>query len=268
MSVASRAIGMCTATLLADPMAAGADDVRAAGDAAARAGGTDVSVWAHHLPPLGGLGLRVRVIEAATAWANGDASAAAEEADHLAALVAEHGAEQVLTVCLEPAIDDEEQAGANLAALADRVGAAGARVVVEFLPWTAIPDLATAWRLVEPVGPAAGLVLDCWHWQRQPGGPDFDLLATIPADRIAYVQVCDAAAVPGADVMEEAHSARQLPGDGVVDFAALFDALAAIGVTAPFVATEIFNPALVTTLGPAAAAEAMLTAAERVVPPG
>ena len=207
------------------------------------------------------------MIEAATAWANGDESAAAAEADHLAALVAEHHAEQVLTVCLEPRIDDEEQARANLAGLVDRLAAAGARVVMEFLPWTAIPDLATAWRLVEPVGPAAALVVDCWHWQRQPGGPDFELLATIPGDRIAYVQVCDAAEVPGADVMEEARTARQLPGDGVVDFAALFDALVAIGASTPFVATEIFNPALVARLGPASAAEAMRAAAERVVPP-
>ena len=54
MSAAWAGSACAPATLLADPMAAGADDVRTAGDAAARAGCTDVSVWAHHLPALRG----------------------------------------------------------------------------------------------------------------------------------------------------------------------------------------------------------------------
>jgi len=256
-------IAMCTATLLADPMSAGDDDVRAAGEAALAAGFTEASVWAHQIPALDGLGLRVGVVEAAMTWANADAGAAAEEAQRLTRLAGEHGATKIVAVCLEPAIADIEVARRNLAVLVDAATDTGAQVCVEFLPWTAIPDLATAWSLVEPLGPVAGILLDTWHWVRQPGGPAFDVLASIPGERIGYVQLCDAARVPAGEVFAEAMTNRLLPGEGVVDFAAVFDALDAIGAR-PYIATEIFNPALVVARGALGAATAMRDAADDV----
>ncbi|HEX4244090.1 MAG TPA: sugar phosphate isomerase/epimerase, partial [Acidimicrobiales bacterium] len=134
------------------------------------------------------------------------------------------------------------------------------QVCVEYLPWCGISDLATAWELVEPLGPGAGILLDTWHWQRQPGGPNLELLAQIPGERIGFVQLCDAAAEPGDDAMSEAMADRLLPGDGVVDFTALLGQLDAIGAR-PFFATEVFNPELVRTHGPAEAARMMAAAA-------
>jgi sugar phosphate isomerase/epimerase len=56
---------------------------------------------------------------------------------------------------------------------------------------------------------------------------------------------------------------RLLPGDGVVDFAALFAALDAIQAV-PYLATEIFNTELVVERGALGAATSMKEAAERV----
>jgi sugar phosphate isomerase/epimerase len=254
-------IGMCTATLLEDPMAAGPDDVRAAVEAAVEAGCPDLSVWAFQLAAMGDLaaaGARVAVLEAAMAWPSADPRA---EAEQLAGLAASTGAGLLAAVCMDTELPDLDRARDNLAVVVEVAEGAGARVCVEFLPWSGIPDLATAWRLVEPLGPRAGILLDTWHWQRQPGGPAVDVLRSIPGERILYVQVCDAAAAPaGDDVMGEAMTNRLLPGEGAVDFAGLFDVLRDIGAS-PFVATEIFNPALVAEQGPVGAAMAMADAA-------
>ena len=257
-------IALCTATLMTDPLAAGPDEVRAAGAAALAAGFTEISAWAHHLPAFDGLGLGVGVVEAAMAWPNGDPSAATKEAERLAELAEAHGASRIGAVCLDAVIDDLDRARDNLARAVDAAATVGAQVCLEFLPWSAVPDLATAWSLVEPLGPSAGVLLDTWHWVRQPGGPAVDLLATIPGERIGYVQLCDASVEPDDDVVTEAMTGRLLPGQGVVDFAALWQVLASTGA-APYVATEVFAPGLVARLGPEGAAAAMRAAGERVM---
>jgi len=259
-------VGMCTATLLPDLAAASEADVRAAGAAAAAAGCRELSVWAHHIAmlDLDALGARVAVVEAAATWATAEPDAAAAEADHLVAIAAEHGARVVMAITMEPVVPDLDAARRNLARLAGAAAEIGAQVCVEFLPWSGIANLKAAWELVEPVGPSAGIVLDTWHWQRQLGGPVLDLLSTIPGDRIGYVQLCDAGPEAGADVLTEAMSARRLPGEGVVDYAALVAVLDEIGAQ-PFIATEVFNPGLVAELGPDAAAKAMVSAGRAVI---
>lgn len=254
---------ICTATLFVEPFAATDAQVAEVAEAAVAAGYRSVSAWQHHLPALSAAGLSVAMIEAAVGWGNADARSAAAEAERMAEAVARHGAGLLLAVCLEPELADLAAARANLAALAAAVADAGGAVCVEFLPWSGIPDLATAWQLVEPVE-GVGLLLDTWHWVRQPGGPDLDLLARIPGERIGCVQLCDAAPLAGPDPMAEAMGARLLPGDGVVDFASVVGVLDAIGAR-PVVATEVFNPALVTELGPAAAARAMFAASTTVL---
>jgi sugar phosphate isomerase/epimerase len=250
-------LGICTATLLPDPMGATTDEqVRDAAGAAVDAGFTEASVWAHQLALVEGSGLRVAVVEASMAWATGTVEAAAAEAGYFAATAESVGASKIVAVCMDadwPGIDPARE---KLALLVDAASSVGAQVCVEFLPWSPIPDLATAWALVEPLGPAAGILVDSWHWQRQPGGPCPELLATIPAERIGYLQLCDAAATPSGDPLTEAMTNRLLPGEGVVDFGALVAQLDGMGAT-PFVATEIFNPAMVTARGVLDTARAM-----------
>ena len=138
-------------------------------------------------------------------------------------------------------------AAEGLAALGEAAGRAGVDVCLEFLPWTAIAQLSSAWALVQQPGlDNVGLVLDTWHFHRQPGGPDYDLLESIPGDRIRYVQISDAAAAPEADLMTEALTRRLLPGDGVIDFDRLRSSLAAIGAD-PVYATEVYNTSLAQT---------------------
>ena len=257
------AVGICTATLLTDPMGAAPDEIRAAAQAAVDAGFTEASVWAFQLDALADSPLHVNCIEAATAWATGTPAETASEAKQLAATAERVGAERILAVTMDPTLPDMGAARENLAVVVNAAETVGAHVCVEFLPWSAIPDLATAWAFVEPLGPSAQLLIDTWHWQRQPGGPNLDLLARIPGERISFVQLCDAGPVPGGDLLTEAMSARLLPGDGVVDFAALFDCLHTIGAD-PFLATEVFNPGLVAHLGTGPAAAAMRDAGERV----
>ena len=85
------------------------------------------------------------------------------------------------------------------------------------------------------------------------------MLAQIPGERIGYVQMCDAAPGEGRE-MEEAMTGRLLPGEGVVDYPALFATLAQIGAD-PFIATEIFNAALLTELGQQGFADASIMSA-------
>jgi sugar phosphate isomerase/epimerase len=256
-------IGICPATLLVDPMHADAATIAAAGEAACAAGFTDASVWSFQLDGLADSGLRPRVLEAALAWAGDDAAAADAEAEQYAALVATHGADLVAAVTMSPTIGDLDVARQRLDTLARRVASEGARVCVEFFAWSAITDLRIAWELVEPI-PDVGLILDTFHWQRQRGGPNVPLLASIPGERVMYVQLADAGPQPGADAETEAMTARLLPGEGIVDFAQVFDVLDDIGAQ-PFVATEIFNPGLVAELGADQTARAMHDAALAVV---
>src|SRR4051812_13715228 len=99
-------VGMCTATLLVDPMNAGEADIRAAGEAAVAAGFSDASVWGMQLDALSGLDLRVAVVEAAMAWAGTDAAAADAEVEQFAALVAAHGATKVLACTMDSVVPD------------------------------------------------------------------------------------------------------------------------------------------------------------------
>jgi sugar phosphate isomerase/epimerase len=140
------------------------------------------------------------------------------------------------------------------------------KVALEFLPWTGIPDLAAAWRIVESAGdPAGGILLDTWHWQRRPGGPAPELLRTIPGERITYVQVSDTAPNPVTDLWTETMSDRRLPGEGTVDYAEVFGILSDLGVDA-FTATEIFNAGIVAD-GPGKAARRMRDAFLAAVEP-
>ena len=127
---------------------------------------------------------------------------------------------KIAAITMDPARPDLERARGNLALVVAAAAGVGAQVCVEFLPWSGIPDLATAWELVEPLGAGAGILLDTWHWVRQPGGPNPELLARIPGERIGYVQLCDAALDAGDDIMAEAMGQRLLPGDGEFDIAA------------------------------------------------
>lgn len=271
---------LCVSTLLADPFSFGGEQLDEVVAASAGAGYRGISLWTlHHLMAgrpgseikagLEAAGLSVTCVEGIVGWANAaSADDARRDAEPTLEICASYGAPNVGAVLMDAELADPAQAVENLAAIADLAAEIDCAIAIEFLPWTGLPDIGTTWDLIERAGrDNVGFMLDSWHWHRQPGGPggaNAELLASIPGEAIKIFQICDAAAAPvGDDPMAECMSARPLPGDGVVDHAALFALLDQIGAQ-PAVCPEVFNTGLMAQ-GPAAAAAAIAEASRRVL---
>ena len=136
-------------------------------------------------------------------------------------------------------LDDAAEA---FAGLCDRAADHDLLVHLEFLPWSRIPDLSTAWQVVHAADrPNGGLMLDAWHYFRS--DPDRDLLGSIPGTSILGVQLCDAPATPEPDPLHATLHQRLLPGDGELELAGLLADLRATGTTAPL-GVEVFSDSL------------------------
>ncbi|MGB1506539.1 MAG: sugar phosphate isomerase/epimerase family protein [Acidimicrobiales bacterium] len=261
----------CAPTLLANPFELNVSALDQALAATRNAGFDAVGLWAFHIQ-FGGdavaaavadAGLSVVTIDAALAWVEGPSAAAAEEMDGLIAVADQFGAPVIHATTLGP-VNDLEAAKDGYAAIAAQAEAAGKVLGLEFLPWTGIPTLAAANEIAAHGGSAAGILLDTWHWFRQPGGPDLELLRSIPGERITSVQLSDAPPAASADVATEAMTSRLLPGAGIIDFSAVWDALEHSGAT-PVVAAEVLSDSLKAE-GPEAMARAVHDASRRVLP--
>jgi sugar phosphate isomerase/epimerase len=135
-----------------------------------------------------------------------------------------------------------DDASTAFAGLCDRAADHGLLVHLEFLPWSRIPDLATAWRVVSTADrPNGGLMLDAWHYFRS--NSDGDLLRAIPGLSILGVQLCDAPVTPEADPLHATLHERLLPGDGELPLHALLADLRSTGTEAPF-GVEVFSDVL------------------------
>lgn len=243
-------------------------------DAIAAAGYTSVLPTGGHVAALAAAGLdpaaeiaarglRTIAVEAVLAWATNEGDTRGE-GDGVLALAEAAGASMVIAVAMSHPL--AASAAEALGALADRAHARGITMCVEFLPWSPLATLAGAWEFIAPI-PHTTLLLDAWHWHRQPGGPQPDVLAAIPPERIGLVQLSDASATPGEDVLAETMTARLLPGEGVIDYAGFFAAIDRCGARPP-IAVEIFNPDLVEGLGTAETARRSIAAARAVIPAG
>jgi sugar phosphate isomerase/epimerase len=126
----------------------------------------------------------------------------------------------------------------RFAALCDRAGEHGLLVALEFMPWTGIPDVSAAAKLVDAVDRAnAGLNVDAWHYYRSGGGAD--TLANI-ADRVHMIQLDDADAELVGELFEDTMLRRRYPGEGSFDFDAFFGAIDRGGTATP-VSVEILS---------------------------
>jgi sugar phosphate isomerase/epimerase len=126
------------------------------------------------------------------------------------------GAKYVITAPYDP----------NLTRLADRLGAIsdlsaryGLRAVLEFFPWTVVPDLGTAVQVVEAAGRTqTGILVDTLHFNRS--GSRFEQLDSIPTSRLPFVHVCDAPVKDAYTTEELLHAGRAErlpPGEGEID---------------------------------------------------
>jgi sugar phosphate isomerase/epimerase len=129
-----------------------------------------------------------------------------------------------------------------LGAVAARARAHGVRLTLEFLPESAIPDLASAVRIVRAVGAAhLGVLLDSWHFAR--GGGTLEQLAGLPPEVIGGLQISDRIE-PAPGTVYAPMSGRLLPGAGELPLAALLAALLPRQRAISAIGVEVFSEAL------------------------
>ena len=81
--------------------------------------------------------------------------------------------------------------GGRLAAISDLASRYGLRALLEFFPWTVVPDLAAALAVVEAAQRSElGILVDTLHFNRSDSR--LEQLDRIPAARLPFVHVCDA----------------------------------------------------------------------------
>jgi sugar phosphate isomerase/epimerase len=152
------------------------------------------------------------------------------------------GARNVLVIGNDPVEARlTERFAAVCAAAADR----GLRACLEFMLFSSVRTLADAIRILDRAAHPAGAVLvDALHLRRSGGSPAD--LAKVAPERLPYAQLCDAPAAPPPSLVDEARSARLLPGDGELPLRALVQALppdADLAVEAPVAALRTVPPA-------------------------
>jgi sugar phosphate isomerase/epimerase len=249
---------LCNAPLVGGSLEVSPEQVKTIVDASADAGFSGVSLWAfHHQAAVAAgtspeqvrawhtdRGLSVPVVESLIGWEGGDPATIEEQCGGTFEVASFYGAQAVAGVVMAPEID-RAPAAKGLALLGKMGADRGLKVCIEWLPWSGLPTIKSAWELIQEAGGEnLGLVVDTWHWLRQPGGPDPDTLRQIPGDRIHCVQLDDTtAAGAGDDQMMESMTNRLLPGDGEVDWPNILGLLEEIGAD-PIYAPEVFNLAL------------------------
>jgi sugar phosphate isomerase/epimerase len=182
-------------------------------------------------------GLVATEAEALLSWLADPSDAAARQAAETEErrvfdVAAAVGARSVVAIHLGEAPLDVAAAAESFALLCDRAAERGLAVCIEFLPWTAIPDLRVASVILTAAGRANGrVVIDSWHLFRS-GGTVADL-AEFPPGLVGAVQLSDAPAEPAESLLHETLSARLLPGEGALDLIGLVRTLDRMGSRAP-----------------------------------
>lgn len=136
------------------------------------------------------------------------------------------GAAHVLVAGDDP---DEARTAAAFAQVCQALQPYGLTADFEFMPWTAVRDLATAKRIVAAAAqPNGGIIVDALHFAR--AGCQLQELDDVPDAWLHYAQICDGPLVGPATIEGLIHAARcerGLPGEGGLDLHALFNRLPA-----------------------------------------
>lgn len=164
-----------------------------------------------------------------------------DRAEHKFDLMQELGVDLVL-VCssVHPeALGGVDRAAADFAALGERAAKRGIRIGYEALAWGRhVDDHRDAWEIVRRADhPNVGLVLDSFHTLGR--GIDPETIRRIPGDRIFFVQLADAPAIP-MDLLYWSRHFRNMPGEGDLAVTDFMRAVMATGYAGP-VSLEIFN---------------------------
>ncbi|CBG87257.1 sugar phosphate isomerase/epimerase family protein [Citrobacter rodentium] len=123
--------------------------------------------------------------------------------------------------------DNLARCAQNLAELAKAGEAYGLTMNLEPMPWTDIPTLAAARKLIAASGQQnVGILIDAIHFWR--AGESLEALAALPSQQLNYMQLCDAPARIPTETREliyQARCARLIPGEGELDLRGLLAAL-------------------------------------------
>jgi sugar phosphate isomerase/epimerase len=194
-------------------------------------------------------GIEIAELDALTRWLPGDEAAVQSEwattfgENDFYAVADAIGARSINVVDLGPRRTFSVDAAAEaFAGVCDRAREHGLLVHIEFLPWSSIPNIESAWEIVKGAGrDNGGVLLDTWHFLRSGGTPE--TLPMMPLDRVLAVQVSDAPALAESNVMEETMERRLLPGQGAARVRDVVAVLSDGGCTAP-VGVEVFSTEL------------------------
>jgi 4-hydroxyphenylpyruvate dioxygenase len=137
------------------------------------------------------------------------------------------------------AIDDPARAAAQLYALAERAGQRGLRIGYEALAWgTRVRTYGQAWSVVKQADhPHLGLVLDSFHTLAL--GDDMTGIASLPDDKIFFVQLADAPKL-SLDVLSWSRHYRNFPGQGDLDVTGFLTQAVRAGYAGP-ISLEVFS---------------------------
>lgn len=150
---------------------------------------------------------------------------AADDHERMLEAAAELGAAHVLVIGDDP---DEGRTAERLEGLCALAEPLGVRPALEFMAFTAVPDLAACLRIVERAGRRPGVLVDPLHLARSGGSPGD--VAAVARDLLPYAQFCDAAGPrPESDagLAAEARERRLPPGSGELPLEGVVRALPA-----------------------------------------
>lgn len=134
------------------------------------------------------------------------------------------GAKHVLVAGYDP---EEGRLVETFAAFCDAAAPFGLTGDLEFMPWTAVPDLATAMRVVRAADrPNAGILIDALHFDRS--NSKISDIRSVPRQWLNYWQLCDAPAerpTTTEGLLHTARAERLFPGQGGLDLISLIQAM-------------------------------------------
>lgn len=121
----------------------------------------------------------------------------------------------------------------EFALLCQQAADVGARVGLEPMPFSNVPDPGVALDIVERAEHSAGgIFIDSWHVSR--GKYSLRSLAEIPVQRIVGVELADAPAVVVGTLIEDTLNNRVAPGDGSFDLVGFIAAIRNTGYSGPW----------------------------------
>jgi sugar phosphate isomerase/epimerase len=134
------------------------------------------------------------------------------------------GARHVIT---GPYDHDHARLSDNLAAIASLAGHYGLSALLEFFPWTTVPDLETAAEIVRAASCAhVGILIDTLHFDRSDSS--LSQIGSIPPHWLPMIHLCDAPVgkpVTTEGLLYTARAERLAPGEGAIDIVPILRAM-------------------------------------------